>query len=83
MNGERLKELAELAGTNLNQLSQEIGATPIYLYQIANGKRTAGKDVTERISIALASKLGRKPSEVYAELTGIDEPQPLEPEANR
>jgi DNA-binding XRE family transcriptional regulator len=68
----RLQQLAKRADVSLYALADEAGLERATVYQL--GRRTHGNPTTLNLLCrALAKRLEVKPSEVYAELTGIDE----------
>lgn len=67
----RLQHLAGLAEISLYRLADEIGVTQNGIYALK--ERRGGSWITlNAISTALAPRLGRKPSEVYAYLTDLE-----------
>ena len=67
-----LKRLAREAGVSIYELADVAGINKQTLYSVTSGHRNIGIKAANAVSVVLGERLGRKPSQVYAELTGID-----------
>ncbi len=75
---ERLTQLAEEASTSVYQLAIDADVSHNTIYAINSRIRKGraqgwSRDTLHALSTQLARKLGRKPSEVYGYLTGLDD----------
>ena len=70
--GENLKRLAKEAGLSIYELAELSGVNKQTLYTGIWRGGGFGTGTLNAVSVILAQTLDRKPSEVYAELTGID-----------
>ena len=68
-----LAGLRKQAGLSGYRLAQRAGLTPHGYYQIEAGRSKPTYDSLMKLARALADALGRKPSDVLAELTEIND----------
>jgi hypothetical protein len=76
---ERLQTAAGAAGVSVYRLADEAGVNRMTLYGLKakEGQKTWTVKTLNSISTILAGYLGRRPSEVYAYLTGLEAIDPL------
>lgn len=73
---ERLQAVAEKAGITVLKLSEEAGVTGMTLYHMKHRGPKGGAwtaKTLNAVSEVLAERLNRRPSEIYAYLTGLEE----------
>lgn len=75
---ERLQALAAEANLPILQLAAEAGITPTTLYQMKSRAKKGAMWTTKTlnsISSVLAKRLNRRASDVYAQITGLEDPE--------